>query len=552
VLDWDSTDPNKRPEELVSSDTFFGKLADKATGHSARQAAIELNLHRTNWYKEVASRMEAAGITEPKAYTELRKTIEQFTQRGTLGQGKVPLFFSMRAMSGRIQQAWRGVAALTRGVATGETLKTGAQQEAAKAFVSMVGANTAMLFGAYQVAQLAGADPEIEMDGKLPTLRIGAHHWDPWAGLNSPAKAMIGIIADTAKNPEGGAENLPQEALAATYNRGRKFLRGGFSPAAGFLADTMTKRDYLGQKYNLAEEVKSGRLAQQSLTPFIVDSIIEAAREGSPLEAVAIAGPAFLSTGVGSYLTSQNKATDLARELYQGRDYDDLRVVEQARVISQMSTEDQKRLKRDFNAEQKQRKEEAGFSDPFAVEAELYRRNPELDAANSLVNPGNPVHSIEAADRLLEAGVQGDVLPTGFKRAVNQDERSRQAWEYSKGPTDWFIHDAVPENAPGAIEYFANRKGGEVYRRPDGSLKTYNELAGDPKGNITSEIRDKILDKDPELHAWLIWWGERSLPKTAPSKLKAELGKIEEQYGANEYSPLMRSVREAIKATGQR
>jgi hypothetical protein len=490
------------PEELAGfGDSTVGRVSNWWARPSNRQAATMMNLMRTNWYKEVSQKMWDAGITDEGAYTELRKTIEQFTQRGSWSQpGGLPIFFSTRAMSGRIQSAWRGVAALTRGVATGETFRPGAQQEAAKAFVSMTTANVAMLGMAYVAADQMGLDPEWEMDGKLPTLKVGSVHWDPWAGLNSPAKFAAGVVMDTAEAAqEGRLADAPQAAVSSFAKRGQKFLRGGLSPVLGTAADTAMGRDFTGQKFNLADNVASGQLLRDWFAPFIVDTTAEIATEGSPAAAAATFLPSALSTSINAYTTTGDVADTKAKEKF-GKGYDELSPVERLTVID---AEDKTRYgpKAEAREDFKKRSEKAGYiaEAPEREKAadeetrksmakvrqdkneEVLRANPDLDVERWFHGDkkGGSLKTKAAVDRALELGFEGRIVQfEGSSRNLNASQADKDAWARYGKVLQQVQYDIV--NSRENLQTYAQH----LYKKP------YVELKPTEQANVREKIRD--------------------------------------------------------------
>lgn len=305
------------PEELISlRRSWLGnRIRNLAPVKiSDREAALELNLHRTNWFKSVAANMIKAGEENPAEYSRLREFIEHATQRGAWSQ-KIPAFFSTRALSGRIQTVLDIAANVPRGVAGGY-LRPGATQETGKVLVGMVGAAGAMV----GIPAALGLG-EIEMKNGLPTLRVGPTHFDPWAGWNAIAKLAVGIAKDIDDATSSGipTEDIPQEVWSKIANRGYDFLERGLSPSLGAAVSTAKKENWLGRPYNLADEAKSGRLFKDLYAPFIVDELVNAYRQGGLKQAALVAGPSFLSMGTNTYLPDAEIANKrIAEEMAKG------------------------------------------------------------------------------------------------------------------------------------------------------------------------------------------------------------------------------------------
>lgn len=348
ILKWgdEATEDTRVEERVMTTDTAVtrlirGKGPIKA---SDRQAATELNLHRTNWYRAVAANMWQAGEKDVGQYRKLREFVEHVTQRGGWKQpGKVPLFFSTRAQSGRAMAWWDIMREVPYGVVTGRIAKPGVQQEAAKALVGMTAANMAYLGG---LSALGWGT--IDVAGGLPTLKGVPDHLDPWAGWNQQAKLVVGIGKDIIENygdalEQGGWENIPQNFAQDVADRILRYGRGGLSPAFGTGTAVLTGKDYLGRDYNLMDEFPFGLLADWT-APFQVEQIAEAYREGG-LESVLKTAPlATLSESVASYRSvgdvRDEQAAGLAgqvspvtQETYpEGVTFDQLSPSDQARV----------------------------------------------------------------------------------------------------------------------------------------------------------------------------------------------------------------------------
>jgi len=320
ILDWgDDALEDLRPEELqaLSRSRVGRAVQNSPIGKvSNRQAAVELNLHRTNWYREVAKRMYQAGERDPKMYEGLRKTIEHMTQRGSLGQGSMPFFFSLRAQSGR----WQSL--IDPFIQPGSLLKPSARQEAAKGMLGMVGANMAMIAGAAYVADELGIDDvAMEMKNKLPVLRWGRQHFDPWAGWNTPAKLIAGLGTDIAERlGDGDLADAPQDIMESLWERGTDYARSGLSPLVGAGVSAGTGKDYLGRDYNISKEITSGRIVKDMIAPFLIEDLVDAYLQEGLVAATVRAPYSFLSGGGQTYADPKNEQ---ARALYR-KEYSEL------------------------------------------------------------------------------------------------------------------------------------------------------------------------------------------------------------------------------------
>lgn len=550
ILDWRSGDANIKPEDLAGfiPDTKVGKITESMTRAFNRQAAVEINLHRTGWYKEVAAQMWKSGDRDVKHYEDLRKTVEQFTHRGSWAQPNVrvggiqlPTFFSTRAMSGRLQAAWRGMAALGH---PQDLTTPGPQQEAARAFLSLLGVNVAMVGGAYAAADAMGLNPSVEMDGKLPILKVGNTRWDPWAGFNAPARFAMGVITDTVDaTRDEGIQNAPQGAIASLNTRGQKFLRGGFAPVVGKVADTATGRDFTGEKYNLWQDVVSGGFAKDMTAPFIAETLLEAAQLDGPLAAAVVAGPAALSTGISTYQTDADQADATARSLFD-KNWDDLDTLQKIRALQEVPEEAQRKTRQTFRATYNEARTAAGYDHPSANTAALDRQNPEIDAQGWALDHG-PVYSKEAADLLLQSGAEGrEIRLAGTKRAVNQDENSRKAWDATKKLVDVYLHELVPAAAPAIIAELGQKD--KTYL-DGGKPKDFAKLTREQRGTVTGRVHEAAR-KDAQVDAALVYWGIVEKPQKGHEQAVIDFFT---RYKAKPHETLTKGVVEGIKAAGR-
>lgn len=305
------------PEELAALRQSW--LGRKIQGFgpaklSDRQAALELNLHRTNWYKGVAANMIKAGADDPAEYVKLREFIEHATQRGSWSQGSIPAFFSTRALSGRVQAVIDILANIPGGLVGGYA-RPGVAQETGKTLLGMTAAGSAMI-GIPAALGLGN----IEMKNGLPTLRVGNDHFDPWAGWNPIAKLAIGIGKDIEERVgEGNYRDLPQDAFSVVGGRTVDFLKRGLSPSFGLGVATASKKDFLGQPFNLADRIASGEVPADLLAPFIIQSIYDAYREGGIESAIRVGVPSFFSVGTNTYVPNAEIANErIAEEMKKG------------------------------------------------------------------------------------------------------------------------------------------------------------------------------------------------------------------------------------------
>jgi hypothetical protein len=324
-----------RPEQLQGlNDSWVANKVRNFTPVklSDRQMALQLNLNRTNWYREVATKMFDAGVREQEEYIRLRKFIEHATQRGSWSQGNVPFFFSTRALSGRVQFVADLMAeGIIEGVLRGQALKPGVPQEAIKVLMGTTAAASAMV--GIPAALGIGA---IEMNDGLPTLRIGRQHFDPYAGWNPIAKFMHRFVQDMEKTGtklgEGTLdwEDMPQSVFQVVTGRTLDFLRNGLSPTVSTGLAAYEGRDWMGTPFNVADRAGSGQLLIDMYAPFILQDLYEAYREEG-LKGVALqAGPSILSMSSNTYRNSDSEAEKMFGKPYDLLDYAQRQAVREA------------------------------------------------------------------------------------------------------------------------------------------------------------------------------------------------------------------------------
>lgn len=505
-----------RPELLegLSQETRIGRAAEAVTRPSSRQAATELNLYRTDWYRGAAQAMWDAGERNVEEYEKLRKTIEIFTQRGAWKQPfSFPAFFSTRAMSARVQMIERGLDAM---IHFPDMFKPGARQEAAKALLATTAGNLTMMAGLYGAADAAGLNPQIEMDGKLPTLTVGDRfHFDPWAGVNTPARAIFGVVADTlaAESPA----DAPQAAIASATTRGQRILRGGLSPVLGKVADAATGRDYTGQKYSLKDDITSGGFARDLLAPMIATSVAEGYAEGGPAGAVATGVPSSVSLSVNAYQGPKDVANETSRNKY-GREFDDLTKDERVGILANLPERERKTLAKEERKSYQSDLKAAGYQDYWKPErkAQFFEEHPELEV-RAWFHDDRTLRSSDSVDKILALDIppEKSVRYRGSSVNINRDEQTREAWRDSGELLRWYQQDLVDQKR----EDTARR----MYK------KAWKDLEDTQRSSVIGNIHDLARKNDPELGAWLWWWG--SVEKTQNARETAIANQIIQRYG---------------------
>lgn len=275
VRDWGpNASAESRPVEFQGvKDTTVGRVTEKVPWYrySNRQYATEFNAHILHDYGETARRMwdmeERLGLPHDRSqYEDLARKLEHRYQYGSMRQGKVPVFFSLPAMSGRAQAMGDVMAALTK---PGEWFTPGATQEAMKTGIAAAAATTGMM---YLVAE---ALPGFEVDTSrgIPRLKTPVGTIDPYAGWGSMAR----LIYDSAAIIEGGVsgKDSTQETWDKLVKRSADFLRGQSSPTASEVATAITHEDYAGRNVPLSEQFNPLKMAGRLTLPIVATSIKE-------------------------------------------------------------------------------------------------------------------------------------------------------------------------------------------------------------------------------------------------------------------------------------
>lgn len=329
IRDWGSlAKADDRAAEFQGlGDSAVSKALQKLphVAFSDRQYALEFNAHALNRYGEVAQRMWDAGIREKKAYEDLARVIEHQQHYGSWAQGRMPVFFSTRAMSGRAQ----AITDLFKHNPA-SALKPGAAQEAWKGAIAMVGANMAMMAAA---SQLPGFD--IVTRSGIPTLKTPVGTIDPWAGWSTLARAVydVGTLIEKDLGPGGSIDDLGPDF----GDRAVRFLRGQLSPTISKGVDIATGEDFKGDTYKLSKDITSGSIIADMTLPMIVESIVEGYKNYGTPGALAAAGIEGISGNISQF---NGREEQTSSRLF-GKPYAQLGVLEQAQVHGEMARKGQ-------------------------------------------------------------------------------------------------------------------------------------------------------------------------------------------------------------------
>lgn len=273
----------------LSSQTPISRITSRILAPSERQAALELNLNAGNWYAEQAQAMWNSGNRNVADYQRLARNINHRMHYGSLGQGRIPFFFSLRAVSGRAESILDSVNALAH---ANRALQPGAEREVLKSLAgSAIGIGG--LIGA--ASQVPGV--EVITDNGLPTLKYGPHRFDPWAGWNPQAR-LLQKVANSVL--EGKSLDETVQAVGSEANQ---FGRSQLGPLPGVVTSYATGKDYKGDPASLEKDLASGEFFAHAFAPFNIEGIYEAFKAGMADPALSGGKPSASQGIIGALLT---------------------------------------------------------------------------------------------------------------------------------------------------------------------------------------------------------------------------------------------------------
>lgn len=404
-----------------------------------------------------------------------------------------------------------------------------ARNLAAQTLLSFAGSNAAMLALMAATGEKTGkwsvnANP---LDGDFGQLRIGNTRFDTLAGLGPVMKTVSRMSALAADGTFGTEWAKEGDKLGSVLLR---FFENKEQPIARMITDGL-----LHNKLPKPEEMKN------LIMPMLASGIIDAIREG---ENPAIVAASTVASAVGIGANTYTTAEDAL-----GADFDTLSLPDKLKRLESVPDEQQRQAKQIVRKEYNEALKAAGYDHPSANSKALDRKNPHLDVQGWALDRGT-LQSIDAVEQAMKADLGRDVRLEGLKRAVNQDENSKKAWEASKKPIDWYLNDVVPQNADKFIEAYSKQKDGELYKKRDGTLLTFEQLPPGLQSKVSTAIKAQALT--PEMHAWLAWWGNRELPKGTTGEaalVRTEFDKITSKYGRKEPETLTKAVLAGIAAS---
>lgn len=295
----------------ITDRTFLeGRKLGTGEGISERQAALQMNLNARGRFAETAQRMwdfeDRVGIPHDKAmYKDLVRQTENSMQHGRITQGKVPLLFSTQALSGRIKALLDSTVGIVRHPS--DLFRPSATQEAGKNLVAFMGLN-------YGLAELASQIPGVDVSfNPLPSIRIGEHHYDMWAGIKPVATYAADLGQIFYKTAQTGDID---KGVKDAGNRTTDFLQSGLSPfVSKIVSAAVTGKDFMGRPYSLSQDVKSGNILRDLGLNFVVDALWDGF-EADGLKGAAMDAPgATLSGGVNTYNSAKDRRNDAARAM---------------------------------------------------------------------------------------------------------------------------------------------------------------------------------------------------------------------------------------------
>ncbi len=653
VRDWGvNAPPEKRATDFQGLNKSRTSRAIQKLPHvrfSDRQYAMEFNADVTGKYAEVARGMDKAGIHDKRFYDDAARVIEHQQQFGPWKQGKIPLFFSVPAMSGRVE----AIRDLYRyGSLPAAIRRPGAAREAWKGATAMVGANMAWMGLA---STLPGFDIEFQ-GGVMPILKTPVGRINPWAGWATIATLVYDNATLIQEAVEAGGDI--DELLPQVTERVARFLRGQSSPLASKAADIGTGKDYRGQPYSFSKDITGGNLLADLTAPMLAESIIEGYKDHGIAGAVASGGIEGISGSLNTDVYTKDARASVTAELFPGKKYDDLLESQKRQVDADPSVIEakgqfgpteyaQNRDRRKAEAQEKiervqqawqagqlsqtlptllsdikaaryqsledlrkdnaeafsklpDSKHQSTLDGYFAIEHKfadgemdwdktipereayiaslkpeerswfedytgvkqsektqverdldayndkrdslgyfvkdadrdaLDRANPDIDVQSWLYygglidkdeNPDPVLQSVEAVEKALSMGLPNrNIKLDGMERPINQDEKSLAGWKYSKTPVNWYLKDMLDENGDREAQRLYRSTGNKLYNKP------FSEIKGSERSAIVTNLHEAAR-KDPELEAWLYWWGviDKPAARTIPY-----IEQIFEQYG---------------------
>ena len=175
-------------------------------------------------------------------------------------------------------------------------------------------------------------------------------------------------------------------------------------------------------------------------------------------------------------------------------------------------------------------KEKAGYFKPDVTPAQkeaLDAKNPNLDVEQWFFgggrkdDKGKPVagpalQSDKAVQQALAMNLPDrPIKRDGLDRPINETPKTVKAWQYSKGPVQFYLDSGGQDN----LDTFAQADFGVPYAK----------LKDEDKTKVRTKVQTAIR-KDPELEAWLLYWGR--LTKATSQATADKLGELYRQYGA--------------------
>ena len=192
------------------------------------------------------------------------------------------------------------------------------------------------------------------------------------------------------------------------------------------------------------------------------------------------------------------------------------------------------------------KKEGAGYYKEGITQAEretLDRTHPEIDAEGWYWRGGvqgqNPpaLQSIEAVELALKnpvatapnaGAINRTIKLDGLPRPINQDNQSLEAWEYGKEPLSWYLTGELVtgRNFDREADRLARNRFNKAYANL--TEEQQKSVAGPAKSNL----REAARRGNPEMDAWLWWWGVIDKPLTPQANSIAK--RIIAEYGDRE------------------
>lgn len=286
-------------------EAFMSTLPEKIpiAGHGVRASnrayAGFLDKLRMDIFDSYAEHLNKSGITfesNPKAFKDLGKFINQATGRGTLGGFEKSasalslVIFSPRLIASRLQL-----------LSPMNYLKLDpvVRKLAMKDMTKFVGLGLTTL----SLAKIAGA--EVELDPRstdFGKIKIGNTRLDVWGGFQQYGVAISRLMMGSMKDSRGKVRELNGKEFPynTRFDIAQRFAEQKLSPTFGFIRDLLKNKTFMGEEFKLSDQ------ALDLITPLYLKDLYDAINEGG-VESLLLSLPAGFGVGVQTYKPKKSK-----------------------------------------------------------------------------------------------------------------------------------------------------------------------------------------------------------------------------------------------------